>query len=97
MRKPTDPYKPISLNGGSSFLLEPDYILIQDTTTDPDFKVQYLKLAGRRDLHLYKTYKSITLPLSYYSDIDLKLLNYNPLLKLKNNNLHFKYEEYNGT
>ena len=77
---------------GYSFLLNPvDFF--KDTKTDIIFRSQYLRLAGRRDLSLYRRYKDLTLDLSFYSDLDRDTIVHNPLLKVQNNKLHFKYEE----
>ncbi len=80
------------LTGGSSFLLNPDGILL-DKTTEPAYITQYIKLAGRRDLFLYKQYEMITLPLSYFTDINLTNIKTNPLLTITNTEIHFKYEK----
>ena len=77
---------------GYSFLLHPSLIL-EDKTTDILYIYQYLLLAARRDYSNYKLYGARTLPLSYYPDIDLSSISHNPLLKVINNELYFKYEE----
>lgn len=75
---------------GHSFLLDANS-LFQDPS-DIAHKTQYIRLAGRRDYSLYKLYKVIYLDLSYYKDIDLNLIKHNPLLKITDNKIYFKYE-----
>lgn len=75
---------------GHSFLLDAGSLFSDNS--DPAYKVQYIRLAGRRDYNLYKFYKATYLDLSYYKDIDLDAIKNNPLLKITNNKLHFKYE-----
>ena len=85
-------YKPLKepLNG-KSFLINPrDFF--DDKTTDVLFRAQYLQLAGRRDYLLYKQYGVTYLDLSHFPDINKKIYT-NPLINLKENKLHFKYEE----
>ena len=80
-------YKNLS---GHSFLLNVAP-LFQDTV-DIAYKVQYIRLAGRRDYSLYKFYKATYLDLSFFKDIDLELIKHNPLLKIDSNKIYFKYE-----
>jgi hypothetical protein len=75
---------------GNSFLLNARPLF--DDNTDISYKAQYIRLAGRRDYSLYKFYKVTYLDLSYYKDIDLDLIKHNPLLKIENNKIYFKYE-----
>lgn len=77
---------------GSSFLLNAKDIL-NDKNTDILYIYQYLLLAARRDYSFYKLYGERGLPLSYYPDIDRSLISHNPLLKIQNDTLYFKYEE----
>jgi hypothetical protein len=77
---------------GPSFLLKPDQLL-DDTRTDRLFIVQYLKLAGRRNWQFYQDLGYKFLDLTYYPDIEITTLKYNPLLEIKNKRIHFKYEE----
>lgn len=76
---------------GKSFLLNPEP-LVTDDRTDPLFIAQYIRLAGRRSYMLYKTYGITHLSLSNYPDIDISMLKHNPLLKIADNNIYFKYE-----
>ncbi len=85
-------YKPskVSLVGGS-YLLNP-LDLFNDKSTDILFKIQYIKLAGRRDYSLYKLYRYKALQLSYYPDIMLDAIKHNPLLNITQSEILFKYE-----
>lgn len=85
-------YKPskVPLNG-SSYLLNP-VDLFSDKSTDVLYKVQYIKLAARRDYSLYKLYKYKALQLSYYPDIVYDAIKTNPLLNITQSEILFKYE-----
>ncbi len=85
-------YKPskVSLAGGSYLLNPAD--LFSDKSTDILFKIQYVKLAGRRDYSLYKLYRYKALQLSYYPDILLDVIKHNPLLNITQSEILFKYE-----
>ena len=86
-------YKPskVSLSGGS-YLLNP-LGLFEDKSTDILYKLQYVKLAGRRDYSLYKLYQYKALQLSYYPDLVLESIKHNPLLNITQSEITFKYEE----
>ena len=89
--------KPILNLNGNSFLINPA-TFFADTSTDIVYKAQYIRLAGRRNYAIYKHYGYTYLELSFYSDIDLNAIKPNPLLKITENKIHFKYEENkNGT
>jgi len=77
---------------GNSFLLKPE-ALLKDKTTDILFVHQYLLLAAKRDYSLYKLFGEKSLPLSYFPDINLSSIRTNPLLKVTNTSIIFKYEE----
>lgn len=81
-----------SLLQGKSFLLNPQD-LFEDKSTDPAYIAQYIRLAARRSYVLYKLYNFRGLDLSFYPDLDTSKITHNPLLKIANNKLHFKYEE----
>ena len=85
-------YKPskVPLNG-SSYLLNP-VELFSDKSTDVLYKVQYIKLAARRDYSLYKLYKYKALQLSYYPDVVYDAIKTNPLLNITQSEILFKYE-----
>ena len=81
---------------GSSFLLNPRPLFLA-TGLDAVYLVQYIKLAARRDYSLYRTHKYTALPISYFPDLNRQKIQSNPLLKVVNNEILFKYEElYNG-
>jgi hypothetical protein len=85
-------YKPskVPLNG-HSYLLNPTE-LFSDKSTDVLYKVQYIKLAARRDYSLYKLYNYKALQLSYYPDIVYDAIKINPLLNITQSEILFKYE-----
>jgi hypothetical protein len=93
-----DLVKPLNKLVGTSFLLNAK-ALFEDKTTDIAYKAQYIKLAGRRDYLLYKLYGYKHLDLSYFLDINVKIIQHNPLLTITENKIYFKYEEIikNGT
>lgn len=85
-------YKPSRVSlAGSSFLLNPEE-LFTDKSTDILYKLQYIKLAARRDYSFYKQYKNKSLQLSYYPDIILAAIKHNPLLNITQSEILFKYE-----
>lgn len=75
---------------GTSFLLNPDPLIygIEDIL----YKIQYLKIAAKRDYGLYKLYNFRGLDLSYYPDINLKSLHSNPLLVITPTQINFIHE-----
>lgn len=79
---------------GTSYLLNP-WDLFNDQSIDELFKVQYIKLAGRRDLALYKYNGYKGLQLSYYPELSMDAIKYNPLLDIKQHEILFKLEERN--
>ena len=86
-------YKPSKVSlAGNCFILNPRK-LFADNSVDVLFKIQYIKLAGRRDYNLYKQYKYRALQLSYYPDINIDLIKNNPLLTITKTEILFKYEE----
>jgi len=80
----------VPLNG-TSYILNP-LDLFNDKSTDILYKLQYIKLAGRRDYSLYKLYKYKALQLSYYPDIIYDTIKHNPLLTITQTEILFKYE-----
>lgn len=81
-------YKPIN---GTSYLLNPQPLFNQPT--DIAYIVQYIRLAAKRDYTLLTLFKEIRLDLSFFPEIDTKVLSRNPLLIVKNNHIQFKFEE----
>lgn len=85
-------YKPATKSlSGNSFILNPDR-LFSDKTTDILFKLQYVKLAARRDFALYKFHGYKGIQLSYYPDINIEAAKQNPLLIVTSKEINFKYE-----
>lgn len=91
-------YKPSTKNlVGNSFILNPGPI-VYNKDIDSAYLSQYVKLAGRRDLSLFRLYKAIGLDLSFFPDINLQVIKNNPLLNISNHQIRFKFEEiYHGT
>jgi hypothetical protein len=82
----------LGLGGGSSFLTSPGQLFF-DRNTDILFKSQYIQLAARRSYQQYKDLGYTYLDLSYYPDLKIDAIKYNPLLTITENKLYFKYEE----
>jgi hypothetical protein len=82
--------KPIAkLTRGSSFIVDHEGLF--SNKCDVEYKAQFIKLAGRRDITLYKL-KGITyLDLSMFPDINIEAIKHNPLIYISNNKIHFKY------
>ena len=80
------------LKDGSSFLINPGELFF-DQNTDILFKSQYIQLAARRSYQHYKDLGYKHLDLTYYPDLNLQAIKYNPLLITENNKIYFKYEE----
>jgi hypothetical protein len=86
-------FKPSKVSlAGNCFILKP-IPLFADKSTDILFKIQYIKLAARRDYNLYKQYKYQGLQLSFFPDINIDLIKNNPLLTITNKEILFKHEE----
>lgn len=83
-------WKPLTLSG-TSYLLNPEPLF--DSKTDILFKLQYIRLAARRDFGMYRTQGIKYLDLVLYPDLDPSLIGGNPLLNISNNKLHFIFEE----
>jgi len=77
---------------GSSYLINPGQLFF-DRNIDILFKAQYIRLAGRRSYQQYKNLGYKHLDLSYFPDLNLQAIKYNPLLITENNKIYFKYEE----
>jgi hypothetical protein len=75
---------------GHSFLLNASQLFTD--TADIAHKAQYIRLAGRRDYSSYKLYGVTYLDLSYFKDIDISLIQSNPLLTITQNKIYFKHE-----
>ena len=78
---------------GNSFILKPELLFQNIHQYDIYHVIQYIKLAGRRDYSFYKHYKSKSLQLSYYPDIEMGNIKHNPLLQITPTEIFFKFEE----
>lgn len=86
-------YKPSKYSlQGNSFILNPTPVLTNESY-DSGYRVQYIKLAGRRDYLLYKIYGVITLDRSFFPDLNVEKIKNNPLLIIETNLIKFKFEE----
>lgn len=85
-------YKPskVSLHG-HSFILNPSPLFA--TSVDLLYVIQYIKLAALRDYALYKLYSYKGLQVSYFPDINLQTIQYNPLLNITKTEIFFKFED----
>jgi len=77
---------------GTNFLINPGQFFF-DRNTDILFKAQYIELAGRRNYQQYRDLGHTFLDLTYYPDLNINTLKYNPILTIENNKIYFKYEE----
>ena len=75
---------------GSSFILNPHALFISNV--DPLFKVQFIKLAAKRDYALYKLHGYKDLQLSYFPDLLIDVIKQNPLLEVTKTEIKFKQE-----
>lgn len=80
---------------GFSFLTNPGELFF-DQSTDILFKSQYIQLAARRSYQHYIDLGHTYLDLTYFPDLKIDAIKYNPLLIINNNKLYFKYEEINN-
>lgn len=81
-------YKSIN---GKSYLLNTQALF--NLSIDISYIAQYIRLAARRDYTLYKLFNTISLDLSFYPEIDINIVKSNPLLKITNKQINFKFEE----
>lgn len=81
-------YKKIN---GTSYLLNPQPLFTQ--TIDIAYIVQYIKLASLRDYTVFKLFNIITLDTSFFPEIDTNAIQKNPLIKITNKQIKFKFEE----
>jgi hypothetical protein len=79
---------------GYSYLLNPKKFFL-DHSTDILYKAQYIQLAGHRSYQQYKDLNHTYLDLSYYPDLNINTIIFNPILTIKQNKIYFKYEEAN--
>lgn len=77
---------------GSSFLLNP-FPLFNRDNIDILYKIQYIKLAAKRDYSTYKLLNFAGLDLTYFPDINKSSIQRNPLLNINKHQIQFLYEE----
>lgn len=75
---------------GKGFLLNPAGLF--SSKENDIYKAQYIILASKRDYFLYTKYGITTLQLSYYPDINIEKIKYNPLLTITKTEISFLYE-----
>ncbi len=92
LRKSNMQYRTKESLVGHSFLINPE-AFFKDQYTDPIYRVQYIKLAGRRDYNLFKQYKYLGLQTSFYPDLAVDNIKHNPLLEINKTEILFKYEK----
>lgn len=91
-------FKKFKSINGTSYLLNPQALFTLSRSIDISYIVQYVRLASKRLYNDYAMFNEIGLNITFYPDIDLNLLKYNPLLKITNKYIYFKFEEiYYGT
>jgi hypothetical protein len=82
---------------GYSFLTNAVPLCANLQLHDPEYVVQYIKLAALRDYAFYKRYGVTYLDTSFYPDLATANITANPLITINKNQIYFKYEEiYNG-
>jgi len=77
---------------GYNFLINPGKFFF-DRSTDILYKAQYIELAGRRSYQQYKDLGQKYLDLTYYPDLNINAIKYNPIITIENNKIYFKHEE----
>lgn len=75
----------------TSFLIHPNRLVV--STSNIDYKLQYLALASYRDYTLYRLYKDASLPISFFPEFDIDKLKTNNTLIISDTSIKFKYEE----
>ena len=75
---------------GKGFILNP--VGLFSSKENDIYKAQYIILASKRDYFLYTKYGITTLQLSYYPDINIEKIKYNPLLTITKTEIGFLHE-----
>ena len=88
-----DKYKLLEPIHGSSFLINPDNLF--KSNVDIIYKAQAIKLAARRDIVLYRLYNSTSILKSYYADLNISMLQSNPLLTITETEIIINTEKQN--
>jgi hypothetical protein len=73
---------------GHSYLLNPKKLLMEDNDSHV---AQYILLASYRNFADYRLFGITYLDISFIPDIDLTKYKYNPLIKIEDNKIYFKY------
>ena len=79
------------LLSGTSYILNIDSL--ERAKVPSEYMAQYIMLASRRSYYLYKSIGQIYLDLLDYPDLILSRVSSNPLLRIENDRMYFKYEE----
>lgn len=86
--------EPISkFRHSTSFLSNPDGLLLNRRKFTNDDIYVYLSLASQRSYHQYKQTGSLTLPTYYVPEEYLNKLKMNPLMGVTDDKIIFRYEE----
>jgi hypothetical protein len=75
---------------GKGFIINPKDLF--SSKENDVYKAQYIILASKRDYFLYNKYGITNLQLSYYPDINIEKIKYNPLLIISETEISFTYE-----
>lgn len=76
---------------GPCFLKNPEPLFKEQH--DPNHVYIYLELASKRNLFDYSMRGSLFLPIELIPEYLMGLIEHNPLLKIENDKLYFKYEQ----
>jgi hypothetical protein len=76
---------------GACFLLYPDRVL--ENATTPYDLYTYLEVASKRNIFDYMIRGVRHLPIELLEEYELVWVEVNPLLKIENSNVYFKYEQ----
>lgn len=76
---------------GPCYIRNIDKVL--EEAQNPNELYQYLELASKRGVFDYYVRGNITLPIALIEEYHIQWVELNPLLKIENNKIHFKYEE----
>ena len=86
-------YKPSKLPlNGYSFILNPGPVFHLGNY-DVNYVVQYIKLCALRDYAHYKFHGVRYLDTTFFPDLNIDKIKSNPLLKIANKQINFKYED----
>ena len=80
------------LTGGSSFIINPEAFFNRRNKAESVYKSQAIKLMARRDLNLYRQFNMDYLDISFFPDLNIQAIKYNPLIEIKGSHIYFKTE-----